>query len=140
MSTANLPPIVWEAPDLVGEVPGGGWQVLPGILLQMVPAPGHSPGSSVYVFADAAELDGTSVGSFALTGDVIFAGSVGRTDLPGGNEEHMRESLRTLVYALDPMTALLPGHGEATTWETELNSNPYVQRAVRERREGRDFS
>lgn len=69
----------------------------------------------------------------ALSGDVIFAGSVGRTDLPGGDEYVMRESLRTLADVLDPATVLLPGHGPQTRWGTELQTNPFVLRAQQRR-------
>lgn len=95
------------------------------ITVRTVPAPGHSPGSSVFLLG-AEGLDEPH----ALGGDVVFAGSVGRTDLPGGDEYEMRESLRTLAVALDPATVLLPGHGPATKWSEELRSNPYVLRAV----------
>lgn len=131
--------VQWERPELVGEIPVGGWQILPGIALQMVPSPGHSPGSAIYVFADSAQMENQNIEAFALSGDVIFAGSVGRTDLPGGDEEEMRESLRTLAYALNPATVLLPGHGPETTWHRELDTNPYVQRAIREDRSKRVF-
>lgn len=66
----------------------------------------------------------------ALSGDVIFAGSVGRTDLSGGDPEVMTWSLRTLAASLDPATVLLPGHGPATWWGRELATNPWVREAL----------
>lgn len=115
----------WQRPEVSG-VPLGTWQVLPEIYLRMIPAPGHSPGSSVFLIGGATNM-GTST---ALTGDVVFKGSVGRTDLIGGDDAVMSETLRTLAGALDPSTVLLPGHGERTVWSTELSENPYVKEAV----------
>lgn len=66
-----------------------------------------------------------------LSGDVIFKGTVGRTDLLGGDEQEMRQSLRTLANVMDPSTTLLPGHGPQTTWAKELDANPFVRRAIR---------
>ena len=68
---------------------------------------------------------------WALSADVLFKGSVGRTDLPGGDETQMRHSLRTISNALDPRTILMPGHGPATTLADEIRSNQYLIRARR---------
>ncbi len=116
----------WETPALVEGLGAQTFTPVPGVTLRSVPAPGHSPGSSIFLVA----VD-PSQQPLAFSGDVIFAGSVGRTDLPGGDEWVMRETLRTLADALDPKTVLLPGHGEPTVWEQELASNPYVSRARR---------
>lgn len=62
-----------------------------------------------------------------LPGDVLFAGSVGRTDLPGGNQADMLNSLRTKVLPLPDPAAVLPGHGPQTTMATERGANPYLQ-------------
>ena len=66
---------------------------------------------------------------WALSGDVIFAGSVGRTDMPGGDETQMRHTLRTLANVIDPQTILFPGHSVATTMGDELANNAYLRRA-----------
>ena len=118
----------WQYPEVV--VPLGSEQFNPveGITVRVIPAPGHSPGSSVFLFAPT-----PTEAPMALSGDVIFAGSVGRTDLPGGDEYVMRESLRTLADVLDPATVLLPGHGPQTRWGTELQTNPFVLRAQQRR-------
>ena len=78
--------------------------------------PGHSPGSVVFVVDDA-----------AFTGDVLFSGSIGRTDLPGGNMAQMMASLRRLVSELPPDTVVYSGHGPATTMAQELASNDWLQ-------------
>jgi glyoxylase-like metal-dependent hydrolase (beta-lactamase superfamily II) len=61
-----------------------------------------------------------------LSGDVLFAGSIGRTDLPGGSTEAMRRSLRDKILPLDDSTMVLPGHGPATTIGRERRTNPYL--------------
>lgn len=76
--------------------------------------PGHSPGHVVF--------HGHGI---VLGGDVLFAGSIGRTDLPMANPAHMQESLRTMA-ALPRETVVYPGHGAPTTIGDELNSNPFL--------------
>jgi hydroxyacylglutathione hydrolase len=78
--------------------------------------PGHSPAHLAYL------IDG-----HLFSGDVLFAGSVGRTDLPGGSWEVLQESIRMLVDTLPPETPVHPGHGPSTTLEAELASNPFLQ-------------
>ncbi len=83
--------------------------------LTLLHTPGHTPGSACLVG------DG-----FIITGDTLFAGTVGRCDLPGGNEALMRDSLRRLFRRPgDPI--LYPGHGPATTLDKEKRYNPYAQ-------------
>lgn len=84
-----------------------------------VHSPGHTEGSTVY-------LVGADDGAVALTGDVLFAGSVGRTDFPGSDPDQMAASLARLV-ALDRTTRVLPGHGPATTIGAEVATNPYLR-------------
>ena len=62
-----------------------------------------------------------------FTGDVLFNGTIGRTDLPGGSMEQMRESLARIAASFPPEVPLLPGHGEPTTLAAELSANPYLQ-------------
>ena len=76
--------------------------------------PGHSPGHVIFV------SDGLMIG-----GDLLFAGSIGRTDLPFSNPEAMEASL-AMVAALDPAIAVYPGHGPPTTIGAELATNPYL--------------
>lgn len=94
--------------------------VLGGIRLVARHAPGHTEGSTLYL----TELDdGTPL---AFTGDVLFAGTIGRTDLPGGDAARMARTLREVVRTLDPRTIVVPGHGPTTTIERELATNPYL--------------
>jgi hydroxyacylglutathione hydrolase len=90
-----------------------------GLPVRIMHAPGHTEGSTVYL------VDGPD-GVVALTGDVLFAGSIGRTDLPGGDEELMTASLACLAR-LDADTRVLPGHGPGTTIAAELARNPFLR-------------
>lgn len=76
--------------------------------------PGHTPGCVSYV-----------IGKMAFVGDLIFAGSIGRTDLPGGNHRQLIESVRKKIFPLPDDTVLFPGHGPATTVGEEKRSNPF---------------
>jgi len=90
------------------------------LAFRVMHAPGHSPGLVVF--------HGQGV---ALVGDLIFAGSVGRTDLPMSNPAHMHDSLERAAASLPPETLLYPGHGRATTMAAELRSNPFLSGAAR---------
>ena len=76
--------------------------------------PGHTPGCVSYILGDT-----------AFVGDLIFAGSIGRTDLPGGDHEQLLESVRTKIFTLPDETVLFPGHGPATTVGREKRTNPF---------------
>jgi hydroxyacylglutathione hydrolase len=78
--------------------------------------PGHTPGHVLFGWA-----------TNALVGDCIFAGSVGRTDLPGGDFQALERSIRERIYTLPPATSLHPGHGPSTTVAEEMTANPYVR-------------
>lgn len=79
--------------------------------------PGHSPGSITYYF----ESDG-----FAIVGDTLFQNSIGRTDLPGGNEKQLLKSIHTKLLTLPVETVIYPGHGPASTVQAEMDSNPFL--------------
>ncbi|WP_019903441.1 MBL fold metallo-hydrolase [Methylobacterium sp. 77] len=81
-------------------------------------APGHSPGSVVFVSRDA---------RFALVGDVVFKGSVGRTDLPGGNHDQLIRAIKEKVLPLGDDIAFIPGHGPTSTLGEERMTNPFLQ-------------
>lgn len=89
-----------------------------GLRMRVIHAPGHTEGSVVFSLPDEATL---------LSGDVLFAGSIGRTDLPGGDGAAMTRSLAKLMSAVPDETRVLPGHGEATTIGRERATNPYLQ-------------
>lgn len=80
-------------------------------------APGHSPGHVMLYAAEA---------GVAFVGDVIFAGSIGRTDLPGGDYQKLMHSIRDRVLTLPDATVLYPGHGPDTTVERERTTNPFL--------------
>lgn len=84
--------------------------------LRVLHTPGHCPGAIV--------LYG---GEVAFTGDTLFAGSVGRTDLPGGDPSALEASLRRLVLELSPITLIYPGHGPSSVLTQELVSNPWLK-------------
>ena len=79
--------------------------------------PGHSPDSVVFHLPDHA---------LAFSGDTVFAGSIGRTDLPGGSHQQLLDGIARHLLTLPPQTRLLPGHGPATTVGEEAASNPYL--------------
>jgi len=80
--------------------------------------PGHCPGNILFYFAEL---------HLALVGDAIFCGSIGRTDLPGGDFATLEKSVREQIYTLPDDVQLLSGHGTATTVETEKKSNPFIK-------------
>jgi len=94
-----------------------------GLAISPFAAPGHTAGSTLIEVSD-------STSSVVLTGDVLFAGTIGRTDLPTGNMSQMRESLARIATAFTGDVALLPGHGPATTLAEELARNPFMQAAM----------
>ncbi len=79
--------------------------------------PGHSPGSIALYFPTS---------GWVITGDALFAGSIGRTDLIGGNQSVLLRSIREKLLTLPPSTVVYPGHGGPTTIGEESESNPYV--------------
>jgi len=85
--------------------------------LQAILVPGHSPGSLSYYSPE---------GAFAISGDALFQGSIGRTDLPGGDYDTLIESIRTRLLTLPPETIVYPGHGEPTTIADEARGNPFL--------------
>ncbi len=78
--------------------------------------PGHSPGSVTYLLA-----------GWAFVGDLIFAGSIGRTDLPGGSMPVLMRSIREKIFTLDLAVELIPGHGPDTTVGRERRNNPFFE-------------
>ena len=95
---------------------------------RVLAAPGHTPGGIVLLGEGAmgASEDGSSWG-VAFVGDTVFAGSVGRTDLPGGSSTTLMRTLASLRAKIAPATHLLCGHGEDTTMSWELERNPFLR-------------
>jgi glyoxylase-like metal-dependent hydrolase (beta-lactamase superfamily II) len=91
--------------------------VLGGERLEAMLAPGHSPGSLCF-YAPASQL--------LISGDVLFQGSIGRTDLPGGDYDTLIQSIRERLMPLDDAVQVYPGHGASTTIGQERRSNPFL--------------
>ena len=92
---------------------------LPQYPAEVLHTPGHTQGSVCLHFAPLKLL---------VAGDTLFAGSIGRTDLPGGNFEQIIDSIHSRLLALSDQTKVLPGHGSATTIGQERKGNPFLQR------------
>lgn len=108
------------APEV--EVAGGDVLALAGMNIEVLDVPGHSPAHVAYA------VDGC-----LFSGDVLFAGSVGRTDLPGADWATLLASIRLLVERFPPETAVYPGHGPPTTLGDELRLNPFLAELRAER-------
>lgn len=86
--------------------------------LEIVLTPGHSPGSICFY---------SKAHKFIIGGDVLFNGSIGRTDLPGGDFKTLEESIKTKLYTLPEDVIVYPGHGDSTTIGDEQKTNPFVK-------------
>ncbi|WP_203566407.1 MBL fold metallo-hydrolase [Aestuariimicrobium ganziense] len=95
-----------------------------GLEFDLLHAPGHTAGCTLLRLAD------TPHGPVVFSGDVVFAGSIGRLDLPGGDPAAMTRTLREVVLTLDDATHLLPGHGGLTQVGHERRTNPYLTDAI----------
>jgi len=109
----------WEAEHTVA---GGETLELAGFQIDVLFTPGHSPGHVSYSFAEQEAI---------FSGDVLFQGSVGRTDLPGGDEPTLLRSIRTLLDTLPGATTVHPGHMGLTTLGAERASNPFLAEPAR---------
>nr|WP_231134512.1 MBL fold metallo-hydrolase [Motilibacter deserti] len=109
----------WTEPEDVRPLEDGAELEVAGLRLRVDSAPGHTPGSVLFGLAE----DGRPT---YLTGDVLFAGSIGRTDLARGSAADMRRSLETKILPLPDETRVLPGHGPETTIGAERASNPFL--------------
>jgi glyoxylase-like metal-dependent hydrolase (beta-lactamase superfamily II) len=87
-------------------------------MLEVRLAPGHSPGSIIFYSPE---------NKFVISGDVLFQGSIGRSDLPGGNAETLMNSIREQLYTLPDQTMVYPGHGAITQIGQEKLTNPFVR-------------
>ncbi|WP_203818787.1 MBL fold metallo-hydrolase [Paractinoplanes ferrugineus] len=110
----------YSEPEDVAELTDGAVLNIAGIEIAVDHAPGHTGGSVLF------RLPGDDA-PLCLSGDVLFAGSIGRTDLPGGSTDTMMASLRDKILPLADETVVLPGHGPATTIGRERATNPYLR-------------
>lgn len=86
--------------------------------LQVIHCPGHTPGHVVFYNEED---------QMALVGDVIFNGSIGRTDFPKGNHQELIDSIRNKLFPLGEAVEFIPGHGPGSTFGYEMQSNPFVR-------------
>ncbi len=108
--TPEVPPPDIDAAD-------GATVSIEGLAASLIHTPGHTPGSVCLYFPGQRLL---------LAGDTLFAGSIGRTDLPGGDERRLLHSIQTKLMALPDETVVIPGHGEPTTIGRERQTNPFL--------------
>jgi hydroxyacylglutathione hydrolase len=118
----------YTEPDDVAELTDGATLSLAGLEVTVDHAPGHTGGSVLFRLPGAGST--WEAEQICLSGDVLFAGSIGRTDLPGGNTATMMTSLRDKILPLADDTVVLPGHGPATTIGRERARNPYLRELV----------
>ena len=111
--------LTFAEPDDVHEMHDGDKISLAGLDFGVRHAPGHTPGSVVFGLASDAE-------PVVFSGDVLFAGSIGRVDLPGGSMPAMQRSLREVVLPMDDATIVHCGHGPSTTIGRERATNPFL--------------
>jgi glyoxylase-like metal-dependent hydrolase (beta-lactamase superfamily II) len=111
-------------PDDVKPLADGEVLRLAGLEVTVDHTPGHTGGSVTFRLPGGAREDWPEV---MLSGDLLFAGSIGRTDLPGGDFATMQRSLASKVLPLDDEVVVLPGHGPQTTIGRERATNPYLQ-------------
>ena len=107
-------------PDLPSPAPDGFFEhgqelALGTTAIQVLHTPGHTPGSSCFIYEDS-----------VMTGDTLFQGSIGRTDFPGGSFPEIITSIETHLYRLPPEMRVLPGHNEVSTISDEKRYNPFV--------------
>lgn len=118
MASYAIPGLELQPVPIDHWIRGGDCLELLGEQLEIRHVPGHCPGNVlVYLASQQA----------AIVGDVIFAGSVGRYDLPGGDFSVLKNSIKTQVYTLPEATTIYPGHGSVTSVAQEKRSNPFVR-------------
>jgi len=117
-SMFGLPPV--EVPEVGHDLVPGERVPLGEQYMEVLFTPGHAPGHVTFKH-----------GSTLWSGDVLFAGSVGRTDLPGASWDQLERSIRDVLFPLGDEMKVLPGHGPATTIGVERKSNPFVGEVAR---------
>lgn len=117
-----IPPGAYEVPERIERLEHGQRLDLAGISLEVRHTPGHTPGHCCLYWEDEGIL---------FSGDQLFAGSIGRTDLPGGSYDELMTSMREQVMTLDDEVRVLPGHGPETTIGRERALNPFREEWAR---------
>ncbi len=107
----------FEEPQSVELLKDGSHLDFVGLSITAIHAPGHTRGSLLFLIN----------GETLLSGDVLFSGSIGRTDLPTGSASDMRNTLKNKILTLDDDIRVLPGHGDETTIQYERKTNPYLK-------------
>lgn len=111
-----VPPGDYRPPDSFTDLAGGERLIIAGLELDVLHTPGHTPGHCCFSISGEGVL---------FSGDQLFAGSIGRTDLPGGDTDQLMESMRSKIMPLDDDVRVLPGHGPETTIGFERLNNPF---------------
>ncbi|VEI12472.1 MBL fold metallo-hydrolase [Trueperella bialowiezensis] len=131
----------WTKPKNLHEIPAamltGPYEIVAGINIRGIPAPGHTEGSTVFLLEGdpTPDKEGAMMSTgrkehIMLSGDVLFNNGVGRTDLAGGDSEKMAATLRLLVQIIKPETYVFPGHGPGTTMFNEVRHNLFLHQAM----------
>jgi len=115
--TSSLSAMSWSEPSQVLELRNNQKFEAVGLDITAIHAPGHTAGSLMFTIND----------EVLISGDVLFAGSIGRTDQPSGSQEAMVRTLATKIVPLGDHLRVLPGHGPDTTIEYERRTNPYLK-------------
>lgn len=115
--TETLKGITWSEPKRVEELKNNATFEAVGMNITAIHAPGHTAGSLMFTIND----------ELLISGDVLFAGAIGRTDLPSGSSEAMTRTLTNKVLPLPDHLRVLPGHGPDTTMAFERKTNPYLK-------------
>ena len=124
----------FESYEAEHTVAGGERFSLAGLDIEVLFTPGHSPGHVTYAISSSRSSEDAvssgeprdQAGPALLSGDVLFQGSVGRVDLPGGDWPTLERSIGTLLKAFSPQTTVYPGHMGVTTLERERDTNPFL--------------
>lgn len=117
---ATVSAMDFSEPVEVRELRNGEVVEMVGLTFKAIHAPGHTRGSLMFEVSD----------QVLVSGDVLFAGSIGRTDLPTGSAKEMEETLRKKVIPLSDHLQVLPGHGSRTTMAHERKTNPYLKNLI----------
>lgn len=115
--------IEFQEPERTWSIDSDGQSKLGGMNFSFRHAPGHTPGSTLAIVED----------ELLISGDVLFKGGIGRTDLPRGSMSDMEITLREKIATLPPHLRVLPGHGDESRMDAELKSNQYLLAATQGR-------